>query len=183
MPLPVLLGHGASGSAASMRPHVDGLKPHGVQATAIDLPHGTAERAVPVFRQRLVELNRPAVIGGQSFGGRVASMLAAADGTDLVAGLVLLSYPLHRPGHPDEQRTEHWPHIRCPVLLLTGGADPFAGIALMEAALPALANVEMVVYPRAGHGLRGVLDDALERIAAFVTRVSASAPTSPDMSV
>ena len=155
-----------------MRPHVEGLQRRGIQATAIDLPKGRAERAVPVYARRLAELNGPAVIGGHSFGGRVASMLAASDGTEQVAGLVLLSYPLHRPGHPDDQRTEHWPDIHCPVLFLTGGADPFAGVDLLRVAVSALDDAEMVAYPRAGHGLGGVLDDALDQVAAFVRRVS-----------
>ena len=96
--LPVLLAHGASGTSASMRPHVEGLRRRGVAATAIDLPKGRAERAMPVFAQRLGEVG-PAIIGGHSYGGRVASMLAAS-GDPAVRGLVLLSYPLHRPATP-----------------------------------------------------------------------------------
>jgi predicted alpha/beta-hydrolase family hydrolase len=155
-----------------MRPHVDGLRARGIEATAIDLPKGRAERAVLVFAERLGELNGAAVIGGHSYGGRVASMLAASAGADAVRGLVLLSYPLHRPGHPEDLRTEHWPDIHCPVLFLTGDADPFAGVELMRDALTALDDAEMVVYRRAGHGLGGVLDDALDQVAAFVRRLS-----------
>ena len=168
--LPVLLAHGASGTAASMRPHVDGLRERGITATAIDLPKGRAERAVPVYAARLAQTG-PAVIGGHSYGGRVASMLAAS-GDPLVRGLALLSYPLHRPGHPDNQRTEHWPDIHCPVLFLTGDADPFAGVDLMRSAISALDDAELVVYRRAGHGLGASLDDALDQLAAFVERVS-----------
>lgn len=172
MPLPLLLAHGASGNAESMRPHVEGLARRGVTAAAVQLPRGRAERAVPVYAARLREAGGPAVIGGHSFGGRVASMLAASpDGRD-VAGLVLLSYPLHRPGHPEDLRTEHWPEIHCPVLLLTGDADPFAGVDLMHEAIAALDDAQMVVYRRAGHGLGEALDDALDQVAAFVERVS-----------
>jgi uncharacterized protein len=172
VPLPLLLAHGASGTAESMRPHVEGLKRRGVDATAIDLPRGSAERALPVYRQRLAEVGGPAVIGGHSYGGRVASMLAASENGGVVAGLVLLSYPLHRPGHPEDQRTEHWPDIHCPVLFLTGDADPFAGVELMQEAIAALDDAEMVVYRRARHGLGGSLDDALDQVAAFAVRVS-----------
>jgi predicted alpha/beta-hydrolase family hydrolase len=172
MPLPLLLAHGSSGTAASMRPHVDGLRRRGIDATAIDLPRGRAERALPVYAQRLADVGGPAVIGGHSFGGRVASMLAASDEGAAVAGLVLLSYPLHRPGHPDDQRTEHWPDIHCPVIFLTGDGDPFAGVELMRSAIAAIPSAEMVVYRQSGHGLAGVLDDALDQVAAFVMRVS-----------
>ena len=64
----------------------------------------------------------------------MASLLAAApDGH--VAGLICLSYPLHRPGQPDwEPRSSHWPDIRAPVLLLSGEADPFARLDLLQRA-------------------------------------------------
>ncbi|HEY8754946.1 MAG TPA: alpha/beta family hydrolase [Candidatus Dormibacteraeota bacterium] len=171
MPLPVLLAHGASGTAASMRPHVDGLRERGIQATAVDLPKGRAERAVPVYAAKLHALNGPAVIGGHSYGGRVASTLAAS-GDEAVRGLVLLSYPLHRPGHSEDQRTEHWPDIHCPVLFLSGDADPFAKIDLLRTAISALDDARLIVYRRVGHGLGPVLGDALDQVAAFVERVS-----------
>jgi predicted alpha/beta-hydrolase family hydrolase len=161
----VILGHGASGTAESMRPHVVGLRARGVDATAIDLPKGRAERAVDVLGAAARPLGGAAVVGGHSYGGRVASLYAAREP---VAGLVLFSYPLHRPGHPEEQRTEHWPAIHCPVLLLSGESDPFARIDLLRAAVPLLARGELITYPRIGHGLLPVLDDALDHIARFV---------------
>ena len=161
----VILGHGASGTAASMRPHVEGLRARGVEAEAIDLPKGNAERAVAIFAARVAQLGAGTVVGGHSYGGRVASMLAARE---QVAGLVLLSYPLHRPGHPEDMRTEHWPQIRCPVLLLSGESDPFARIELLREAVPLLRDGSLVTYPRIGHGLGPVLDDALDHVAAFV---------------
>lgn len=161
----ITLAHGASGNAASMKPHVDGVIARGLSARAIQLPVGKAEKAVDVYRSQVPELPE-AVIGGQSYGGRVASMLAA-DTTP--SGLVLLSYPLHRPGHPEwEPRTDHWPAIDCPVLLLSGEADPFARLDLLRQAIQRLPNADLVTYPRLGHGLRPVLDDALDRIAWFV---------------
>jgi predicted alpha/beta-hydrolase family hydrolase len=153
-----------------MGPHVEGLRRRGVDAVAIDLPVGRAERAVPVFARHLAAAGADVVIGGHSYGGRVASMLAAGDEGSAVAGLVLLSYPLHRPGHPDDQRTEHWGRIRCPVLLLSGESDPFAGFELLGRATELLGDAELVGYPRVGHGLAAVLDDALDRVASFVQR-------------
>ena len=160
----VYLAHGASGTAESMRPHVDGLRRRGIDARAVSLPVGRAERAVEAYRQQVDDL--PAsVIGGHSFGGRVASLLAA---DDVPAGLVLLSYPLHRPGRPEERRTSHWPAIDCPVLLMSGESDPFARIDLLRTEVEALRHQDLVTYPRVGHGLRTVLDDALDRLAEFV---------------
>jgi hypothetical protein len=161
----VILGHGASGTAASMRPHVEGLRARGVDAEAIDLPKGSAERAVATLAARVADLGAGTVVGGHSYGGRVASLFASRE---QVAGLVLLSYPPHRPGHPEDLRTEHWPLIRCPVLLLSGESDPFARIALLRESVSLLGDAQLVTYPRVGHGVGPVLDDALDRIAAFV---------------
>ena len=162
----LLLAHGASGTSASMRPHVTGLASRGVAATAVDLPKGSAERALPVYRRLIAADPADFAIGGHSFGGRVASMLAAEE--HRVRGLVLLSYPLHRPGHPEDLRTAHWADITCPVLLLSGESDPFARIDLLRSSVPLLRKAALHTYPRVGHGLAPVLDDALDRIAAFV---------------
>lgn len=168
MPPPtIFLAHGASGSAASMRPHVAGLRTRGLAAEAVQLPKGSAERAIPAYRAAApAETGEPSVIGGHSFGGRVASILAAEAA---YAGLVLLSYPLHPPGRSERwrERTEHWPRIACPVLLLSGDRDPFARIELLRDAVEQLPDHELVVYPGLRHGIGPVLDDALDRIAAF----------------
>jgi len=170
------VGHGASGSAASMADHVRGLADRGVEARAIDLPVKLAETAVPAFRAIVPDGpsaagadGRRIAVGGQSYGGRVASLAAALPDTDY-AGLVLFSYPLHPPGKPDQAdaRTSHWPAIRCPVLLLSGEADPFARLELLRGRLPSLGDAELVTYPRLGHSLKPVLDDALDRAAAFL---------------
>ena len=46
----IYLAHGASGSAESMRPHVEGLRRRGLQAQAVGLPVGKAERAIAALR-------------------------------------------------------------------------------------------------------------------------------------
>ena len=174
MGLRLFLGHGASGTSASMKPFVDGLAARGVAAQAIDLPKRKAEDAVPAFH--LVVPSEPDVaVGGHSYGGRVAS-LAAAEPDSPYAALVLFSYPLHPPGAPErtDARIAHWPSIRCPVLLLSGESDPFAKIDLLRAAVPRLANAELVTYPRLGHTLKPVMGDVLDRVAAFIEAAGSS---------
>jgi predicted alpha/beta-hydrolase family hydrolase len=170
------VGHGASGSAASMMGHVRGLIARGIDARAIDLPLKKAEAAVPAFRAAVPDGpdapggdGSPIAVGGQSYGGRVAT-LAAAEPETAYAGLVLFSFPLHPPGRPEqaEARTAHFPRISCPVLFLSGESDPFANLDLLRARVGLLGNAELVTYPRLGHTLKPVLDDALDRTAAFL---------------
>jgi predicted alpha/beta-hydrolase family hydrolase len=170
------VGHGASGSAASMAAHVRGLIARGIDARAIDLPLKKAEDAVPAFRSIVPDGpsargadNLPIAVGGQSYGGRVASLAAALPDTDYAA-LVLFSYPLHPPGRPNQanDRSSHWPQIRCPVLLVSGESDPFAQIKLLRARVKLLKHAELITYPNLGHTLKPVLEDALDRTAKFL---------------
>jgi predicted alpha/beta-hydrolase family hydrolase len=119
---------------------------------------------MPIYRAAVSDPGA-SIIGGHSFGGRVASMLAA-DGS--YKGLVLLSYPLHRPGFPDQLRTEHWPRISCPVLLLEGEADPFAKMDILRREVKKLKHCELHSYPGRRHGLLAVVEDVADRIAVFV---------------
>ena len=167
----IYLAPGASGGLAGIEPFLKGMRAAGHTATAITLPRGVAERAVPVYRAAVREDH--ALIGGQSFGGRVASLLVADDPT-VAVGLVLLCYPLHAPGRSERwrERTEHWPRIGCPVLLLSGDHDPFARIDLLKEAVGLLPKAELHVYPGVGHGLRPVADDALGRLVRFAASLA-----------
>ena len=170
-PIHLYLGHGASGNATSMAPFVDGLRKRGLTADAVDLPVRKAEDAVPAWRA-VVPDGPGTVAGGQSYGGRVATLAAAAGAG--YAGLVLFCFPAHPPGRPDRapERTAHFPEITCPVLLLSGEADPFARIDLLRAAVAQLPHAELVTYPRLGHTMKPVLPDVLDRVAAFVATLT-----------
>jgi len=73
-------------------------------------------------------------IGGKSMGGRMATHLAAADDAtaacpersrEALSGVVVLGYPLHPPGKPEQLRIEHLPRITVPMLIIQGERDPF----------------------------------------------------------
>ena len=93
------------------------------------------------------------LLGGHSYGGRQSSMLCAEQ-PDLVAGLLLLSYPLHPPRRPEQQRTQHLPDVRTPALFVHGTRDPFGSIAEIEQALKMIpAKTKLLPIEGAGHDL------------------------------
>jgi predicted alpha/beta-hydrolase family hydrolase len=95
-------------------------------------PPPKAELSMGEYRDAvaaIVEIaGSPVAIGGKSYGGRVASMVADelhASGT--VSSLVCLGYPFHPPGKPEALRTAHLLELRTPALICQGARDPFGG--------------------------------------------------------
>lgn len=79
---------------------------------------------------------RKLVAGGKSMGGRIASQ-AVAKGAP-ADGLVLLGYPLHPPGKPEQLRDAHLPALAVPLLFVEGTRDAFARWDLLTALLERL---------------------------------------------
>jgi uncharacterized protein len=80
--------------------------------------------------------------------------MLCAEEPDLVSGLLLLSYPLHPPRKPEQQRTQHLPDLRTPTLFVQGTRDPFASIAELQQALKMIpAKTELLPIEGAGHDL------------------------------
>lgn len=134
----VLLAHGAGGTLET--PGLIGLAEviahAGHTAVRVNLPYREAgrrgspraDRTVDPYREvaRAAAAAVPAdrwVLGGKSYGGRVASMAVAA-GHEAV-GVLCYGYPLHPPGKPENLRVEHWPEVMAPVLILQGERDTF----------------------------------------------------------
>ena len=92
-------------------------------------------------------------MGGQSYGGRQATILAS-EAPGLVAALLLVSYPLHPPGKPEKLRTDHFPRLETPALFAHGSRDPFGALDEMNEALRLLpGRRRLVEFEGAGHGL------------------------------
>ncbi|MGA9475950.1 MAG: alpha/beta fold hydrolase [Terriglobales bacterium] len=146
---------------------------HGYTVLRCDLPFrqerrfgppvpGNAERdraglrnAVAAMRASMNGKNEGGKIflGGHSYGGRQATMLCAEE-HDLVAGLLLLSYPLHPPRKPEQLRTQHLPNLQTPSLFVHGTRDPFGSIEEIRKALELIpAKNELMEVKDAGHDL------------------------------
>ena len=155
-----------------------------------DFPYRRAGRKAPdrapklmaAIRDDLAGFSRrrgPVVMGGRSMGGRMTTMVAAdvddAGPVARLAGLVLICYPLHPPGKPDNLRVEHLPDIDVPCLFISGTRDPFGAPDELErwtATIPAPVEHHWIEGGR--HDLKGADDDIAERIAAFVAECPAS---------
>ncbi len=134
-------------------------RPHGPPWPAVAAEDRAALAEAATFVRRFT--TGPVVLGGQSYGGRQASMLAAEQ-PEIADALLLFSYPLHPPGKPEQARTAHFPALRIPTVFVHGGRDPFASTEELRAAIRLIsAPVEMVEIENAGHDLaRGRFDIA-----------------------
>ena len=96
----------------------------------------------------------PIVLGGHSYGGRQATMLAAEE-PGVADTLLLLSYPLHVPDKPEKMRTEHFPNLSTPALFVHGTKDPFGTPEEMKKALTLVpGRYELQLIEGAGHDLK-----------------------------
>jgi uncharacterized protein len=105
------------------------------------------------------------ILGGHSYGGRQATLLAAEE-QGLADALLLLSYPLHPPRKPEHLRTGHFSQLRTPALFVHGTRDPFGSIEEMREALRAIpAAHTLIEAEKMGHELSPALAPAILREA------------------
>lgn len=126
-------------------------RPHGPP------PRGSADRDQKGLQAAVASMCRQTTgrifLGGHSYGGRQASVLAASDAGD-VKQLLLLSYPLHPPRRAEQMRTAHFPRLHVPAMFVHGSRDPFGSIAEMEEALQLIpARTRLIPLEGAGHEL------------------------------
>jgi predicted alpha/beta-hydrolase family hydrolase len=141
-------------------------RPHGPPVRgAGELDQAGLRAAVAALRR---ETAGRIYLGGHSYGGRQASMLAASD-PEVSHALLLLSYPLHPPRRPDVIRTAHLPELHTPALFVHGTCDGFGTIAEMEEAIRLIpARTGLLAIAGAGHELmtrknRGELPGSIAR--------------------
>jgi hypothetical protein len=91
---------------------------------------------------------------GHSYGGRMTSF-AAAEHRGLADALLLLSYPLHPPGKPEQLRTAWFPYLYTPALFVHGSADPFGTFEELRSAIAEIpVRTSLLEVPGAGHDLK-----------------------------
>lgn len=110
------------------------------------------------------------VIGGRSMGGRMCSMAVADEEDPLeVAGLVLVSYPLHPPKKLGSLRIEHLPRVNVPTLCVSGTKDNFGTPEELRNAFTIVpGDVTWSWVDNGRHELAKSDADVAERIAIWV---------------
>ena len=190
----VLLAHGAGAdrNAAPLLAASARLAAAGAPVLRFDYPYRTSGRKAPdrpavldaATRAAAAELSARSglpperlVLGGRSMGGRYCSLVAADEADPVPAlGLLLLGYPLHPAGRPDDLRTAHFPRLHMPVLFVSGDRDALAGRAALEEAAGAIPGpVTFHWIEGADHGYRVAKNrGATADVMAEVAEVSAT---------
>lgn len=174
-------GAGSNSDTALLKTVAEAFAKAGVVTLRCDLPFRQQRPKGPPFPaqaardreglRRAVEAlreiaGRRVFLGGHSYGGRQASMLAAEE-PNFADALLLLSYPLHPPNKPQELRTGHFGSIQIPALFVHGTRDTFGTIEEMRAALTLIpARTDLAIVEGAGHSLKpGIAAMCVQRLS------------------
>src|SRR5690348_2891175 len=170
----LLLAHGAGGNQMSpfMVDYAKRLAERGIEVATFNFLYSEQKRRLPDRSDKLEACWRAMIaaarsgalgpeiararlaIGGKSMGGRIASQVAAAE-AEGIAGLVLLGYPLHPPGKPEQLRTKHLPAIAVPMLIVQGERDSFGTPDELRPVLRSLkAKADLFVVESGDHSFK-----------------------------
>jgi predicted alpha/beta-hydrolase family hydrolase len=182
----LILAHGAG--AGQHHPFMVGfaraLAAQGIEVVTFNFPYTEHKRRLPdrppvleacylraigaVAGRHHGSSSTPLFIGGKSMGGRIATQLAAVHGELPIAGLVLLGYPLHPPGRPDQRRDRHLAEIKRPLLFVQGSRDGFGTPLELAPVLRALRPAPAVHVVEGGdHSFKLSKANASRQAAAY----------------
>lgn len=161
-------GAGAGMQHPFMAGVAQGLAAGGVTALRFNFPYMESRRGGPDAAPVLLRTweaamqhaagrgrRQPIIAGGKSLGGRMASMLAAAQGAEFGGrALVFFGYPLHPPGRTTQLRDAHLPRIRVPMLFVQGSRDALARLDLVETLVKRLPLARLYVVTGGDHSFR-----------------------------
>ena len=185
-PAALVLAHGAG--AGQRHPFMvgfaRGLSERGIDLLTFNFLYTEAGRRVPDRMPQLVACYRAVIaaareqvasareqlfIGGKSMGGRATTHVAADDPALPIQGIVLLGYPLHPPGRPDQLRDAHLPEVRCPMLFVQGSRDTFGTPSELKPILASLTPLPTLHTIEGGdHSFKISGRDAKKQAAVYV---------------
>jgi uncharacterized protein len=183
----LILGHGAGAGqrSAFMVAFARALGTLGIDVLTFDFPYMQQHRKVPDrqpaleacyanvivrAREAMPSAREHLFIGGKSMGGRIATHVAASDRALPVDGLVLLGYPLHPPGRPNQLRDAHLKDVRRPMLIVQGARDSFGTPAELKPVLAMLRPAAVLQVVDGGdHSLKITRSDKAAQAAVYDT--------------
>ena len=134
----LMLGHGAGGgvNAHDLTLATEVALGAGLAVALVEQPYRVAGRRAPAplaqvdaaWRAVASQVHTgdlgklPLIVGGRSFGGRVACRTSRDVGA---AGVLCLAFPLHPPGRPEKSRLAELTSVTVPTLVVQGDRDPF----------------------------------------------------------
>ncbi len=151
----LVLAHGAGADMyhSFMETIADYLADDQIATLRYNFPYTENKKKRPDFAPVLMETVRSAVkaagdfsgslpifAGGKSMGGRMTSMAASKEPLDKVKGIVFFGFPLHAPGKPSTERSEHLFKVAVPMLFLQGTRDKLAEPELLMPVIKKLGN-------------------------------------------
>ena len=188
-PATLILAHGAG--APQQHPFMVGfahaLSERGLDVLTFNFLYTEQRRKVPDKMPQLVACYRAVIetaraeiasarerlfIGGKSMGGRAATHVAESDPALRLAGLVLLGYPLHPPGRPDQPRDAHLPGVTRPMLFVQGTRDTFGTPSELKPILASLTPLPTLHHVEGGdHSFKIAGRDAKARQPAVYSEI------------
>ena len=186
-PATLILAHGAGAGQRHpfMVSFARGLSERGLDVLTFNFLYTEHQRRIPDRMPQLVSCYRAVIaaarehlpsarerlfIGGKSMGGRAATHVAADDPSlspSDIRGIVLLGYPLHPPGRPDQLRDAHLPHVKRPMLFVQGSRDTFGTPSELKPILDTLSPLPTLHTVEGGdHSFKVAGRDAARRQAA-----------------
>lgn len=166
-PATLLLAHGAGAPQTHpfMTSFARALSERGLDVVTFNFLYTEQKRKAPDRMPSLVQCFRAVIdaarreiasardrmfIGGKSMGGRAATHVAADEADLHIDGIVLLGYPLHPPGRPDQLRDAHLPNVRRPMLFVQGSRDTFGTPSELKPILASLTPLPTLHHVEGG---------------------------------
>jgi|SRR5271170_1607043 len=180
----LLLTHGAGSNrnAPLLVAVANAFSEHEIEVVRYDLPFrqerpkgpprpGDAARDRAGLREEILKIREKnpehVWLGGHSYGARQSSILAS-ESPGLVDRLLLLAYPLHPPGKPEQLRTAHFPKLTTPALFVHGSRDPFGSLEEVRNAMQLIpAPVDLISAQGAGHDLGNFAERIVSAFLGF----------------
>lgn len=104
----------------------------------------------------------PLFVSGKSFGGRMSSQYLSLHHQPFVKGLIFFGFPLHPPGKPSTERSEHLKDIQIPMLFLQGTRDALASVSLIESVSSSLNETVLIKIEGADHAFKAGKQDIVQ---------------------